>query len=67
MATVVADMSMSLDGFVAGPDDRIDEVFSWMSGGDVAVETSNPDRGPGGRRSRLRCRRCGSGSAWSRT
>ena len=30
MATVVADMSMSLDGFVAGPDDRIDEVFSWF-------------------------------------
>ena len=45
MATVIADMSMSLDGFVAGPGDRIDEVFSWMSGGEVAVETSNPDLG----------------------
>jgi dihydrofolate reductase len=45
LATVIADMSMSLDGFVAGPGDRIDEVFSWMSGGEVAVETSNPDLG----------------------
>jgi dihydrofolate reductase len=43
MAKVVADMSMSLDGFVAGPDDRIDEVFSWMMAGEVEVETDNPD------------------------
>jgi len=27
--TVVADMSMSLDGFVADPDDGVDRVFSW--------------------------------------
>ncbi len=45
MATVVADMSMSLDGFVARPDDGIDEVFSWMSGGDVTVESENPEIG----------------------
>jgi dihydrofolate reductase len=37
MATVVADMSMSLDGFIAGPNDRIDEIFSWMGSGDVEV------------------------------
>jgi len=43
MATVVADMSMSLDGFVAGPNDEVDEVFSWYSAGDVAVETDNPE------------------------
>ena len=43
MAKVVADMSMSLDGYVAGPDDRIDEVFSWMMAGDVTVETDNPE------------------------
>jgi dihydrofolate reductase len=43
MATVVADMSMSLDGFVAGPNDAVDEVFSWYSAGDVAVETDNPE------------------------
>jgi dihydrofolate reductase len=45
MATVVADMSMSLDGFVAGPGDRIDEVFSWMIGGEVTVVSENPALG----------------------
>jgi hypothetical protein len=29
MATVVADMSMSLDGFVAVPNDEMNEVFSY--------------------------------------
>ena len=43
MATVVADMSMTLDGFVAGPNDEVDEVFSWYSAGDVPVETDNPE------------------------
>jgi dihydrofolate reductase len=43
MATVVADMSMSLDGFVAGPNDEVDEVFSWITTGDVTVESENPD------------------------
>jgi dihydrofolate reductase len=43
MATVIADMSMSLDGYVAGPNDEIDEVFSWMTGGEVTVETHNPE------------------------
>jgi dihydrofolate reductase len=43
MATVIADMSMSLDGFVAGPNDDVAQVFSWMALGDVAVETANPD------------------------
>ena len=37
MATVVADMSVSLDGFIAGPNDRIDEVFAWFSSGDTEV------------------------------
>jgi hypothetical protein len=43
MATVVADMSMSLDGFVAGPNDAVDEAFSWYAAGDVKVESENPD------------------------
>jgi hypothetical protein len=43
MATVVADMSMSLDGFVAGPNDEVDEVFSWITSGEVTVESENPD------------------------
>lgn len=29
MATVIADMSVSLDGFVADPADRTDKVFAW--------------------------------------
>ncbi len=37
MATVVADMSVSLDGFIAGPGDRIDEIFAWFSSGDTEV------------------------------
>jgi dihydrofolate reductase len=36
MATVVADMSMSLDGFVAGPGDDVAQVFSWMADIDEA-------------------------------
>jgi dihydrofolate reductase len=43
MATVVADLSVSLDGFVAGPDDEIKEVFGWFSSGDTPVPTHNPD------------------------
>jgi dihydrofolate reductase len=43
MAMVIADMSMTLDGFVAGPNDEVDEVFAWYSAGDVAVETDNPE------------------------
>jgi dihydrofolate reductase len=42
MATVIADMSMSLDGFVADGEDRTDLVFGWFFGGDVAVPTANP-------------------------
>lgn len=41
MATVVADMSMSLDGFIAGPNDGIAEIFAWMSSGDVEVPVPN--------------------------
>jgi hypothetical protein len=34
---------MSLDGFVAGANDEVDEVFSWIRAGDVTVESENPD------------------------
>ncbi|MEW9552489.1 dihydrofolate reductase family protein [Nonomuraea sp. NPDC050783] len=33
MGSVVASMSMSLDGFVAGPDDEVDHVFAWHDAG----------------------------------
>lgn len=35
MGNVIAYMSMSLDGFVAGPNDEIDQVFAWFMGGDT--------------------------------
>jgi hypothetical protein len=31
VATVVADMSMSLDGFIADSDDGVDRVFAWYT------------------------------------
>jgi dihydrofolate reductase len=37
MATVIADMSMSLDGFVADSADRIDHVFTWYHKGTETV------------------------------
>lgn len=39
MSKVIALMSMSLDGFVADPDDGVDEVFDWYFAGDVGVPT----------------------------
>ena len=37
MATIVASLSMSLDGFIAHPDDRVDHIFDWYENGEVAV------------------------------
>jgi dihydrofolate reductase len=39
MSNVIALMSMSLDGFVADPDDGVAEVFDWYVSGDVEVTT----------------------------
>jgi dihydrofolate reductase len=46
MSTVVADMSMSLDGFVADPSDDVGRVFSWYSKPQPQRSTSEPN-GPG--------------------
>jgi len=35
MGNVVAYMSMSLDGFVAGPNDEVDQLHAWLMGGDT--------------------------------
>ena len=44
MSKVVAIMSMSLDGFVADPNDGVGEVFDWyMSSGDVEFHTGGSD------------------------
>jgi dihydrofolate reductase len=40
MSKLIAIMSMSLDGFVADPNDGVDEVFDWyFNSGDVEVTT----------------------------
>jgi dihydrofolate reductase len=45
MATVVADMSASLDGFVADADGSVERVFTWYS---KEQPPSNPERSAGG-------------------
>jgi dihydrofolate reductase len=44
MATVVAEMSMSLDGFVADPSDQVGPLFDWYGNGEVEVPSANPER-----------------------
>jgi hypothetical protein len=50
MSKVVAIMSMSLDGYIADPNDGVAEVFDWyFTSGDVEIHTggSDPSRCPG--------------------
>jgi dihydrofolate reductase len=41
MASVIANMSMSLDGFVADPSDSVDLLFGWYFTGTVPVKTAD--------------------------
>jgi dihydrofolate reductase len=41
MGKVVADMSMSLDGFIADEHDRVEELFGWFGNGDVEVPSAD--------------------------
>ena len=44
MGTVVSSASMSLDGYVADPDDGVQEVFEWYSNsGDIEFDTGGSD------------------------
>ena len=43
MARVLTHMCMSLDGFVAQPDDDPGELFDWYWDGDVAVPSAQPE------------------------
>jgi dihydrofolate reductase len=43
MAKVTTELSMSLDGFIAGPDDSIEHLFGWYENGDVEVTTAVPE------------------------
>jgi dihydrofolate reductase len=40
MSKVVSHMTMSLDGFVADPHDRVDELFGWYEAGPVTVPSA---------------------------
>jgi dihydrofolate reductase len=40
MGNLGAGFSMSLDGFIAGPNDEVDQVFSWMFRGDTDVKAT---------------------------
>lgn len=42
MAKVLSHMTMSLDGFIAQPDDNPAELFEWYDGGDVELPTAQP-------------------------
>jgi hypothetical protein len=41
MATVVADMSMSLDGFIADRNDQVGPLFDWYQTGPVATPSAD--------------------------
>ena len=43
MAKVLSHMTMSLDGFIADPNDQVDELFEWYESGDVTIPTPNRD------------------------
>jgi dihydrofolate reductase len=41
MATVIADMTMSLDGFIADPSDGVEHLFDWYNNGPVTIPTAD--------------------------
>lgn len=43
MGKVVTHMTMSLDGFIADPDDQIGELFEWYEVGDVSMPSANEE------------------------
>jgi hypothetical protein len=43
MGKVLTHMTMSLDGYVADPDDQVGELFEWYEAGGVSVESANED------------------------
>ena len=44
MPWVVAEMSMSLDGFVADPSDEVGPLFDWYGNGEVETPSADPER-----------------------
>jgi dihydrofolate reductase len=46
MGNVVSHMTMSLDGYIANPNDDPGELFEWYQAGDVPVQHANKDLEP---------------------
>lgn len=45
MVKVLAQASVSLDGYIAGPDGSgFDRLFAWCTAGDVDTPTAQPDQ-----------------------
>jgi dihydrofolate reductase len=44
VARVIAELSMSLDGFVADPADQVGPLFDWYGNGPVETPTAFPDK-----------------------
>ncbi len=44
MGRVVMQASMSLDGYIADPDDKVGPLFDWYGNGDVEFTGADPDR-----------------------
>jgi dihydrofolate reductase len=43
MSKVTAEFTISLDGFIAGPNDEVDRIFRWYSSGDTDFQASSTD------------------------
>ena len=43
VSKVLTHMTMSLDGFIADPNDQVGELFDWYGAGDVTVPSADPD------------------------
>jgi dihydrofolate reductase len=43
MGKVLTHMTMSLDGYIADPDDQPGELFDWYGAGNVSVPSGNPN------------------------
>ena len=43
MGKVTAQFTMSLDGFIAGPNDEVDQIFRWYFSGDTDFQSSSTD------------------------
>ena len=43
MGKVVSHMTMSLDGYIADPDNQVGELFEWYETGEVSVPSANED------------------------